>query len=106
MSKYDIEEVKETECKQAVLFARVSSLKQDDGVSKEAQIAAKTAYCNKQGFKIIKSYSITESSTIGNRPKFREMIEFLKKQKEKTALIVHSVDRLQRGFDESSLINQ
>ena len=106
MSKYDIEEVKETECKQAVLFARVSSFKQDDGVSKEAQIAAMTAYCNKQGFRIIKTYPITESSTIGNRPKFREMIEFLKKQKEKTALVVHSVDRLQRGFDESSLINQ
>ena len=106
MSKYEIIETKETECKQAVLFARISSKKQEKGVSKEAQLEAMTKYCNKHGLKIIKSYSITESSTIGNRPKFKEMIEFLKKQKEKTALIVHSVDRLQRGFDETSTINK
>lgn len=106
MSVYDIKEKKETECTQAVIFARVSSKKQENGVSKEAQLDAMTSYCNKQGLKIIKSYSITESSTIGDRPKFKEMIEFLKKQKQKTALIVHSVDRLQRGFDETSIINK
>lgn len=106
MSKYEIIETKETECKQAVIFARVSSQKQENGVSKEAQISAMTNYCNKNGLKIVKSYSITESSTIGDRPKFKEMIEFLKKQKQKTALVVHSVDRLQRGFDETSIINK
>lgn len=106
MSSYKIEETIDTECKQAVIFARVSSQKQENGVSKEAQLAALTSYCNSHGLKIIKSYSITESSTIGNRPKFKEMIEFLKSQKEKTALIVHSVDRLQRGFDETSIINK
>ena len=79
MSVYDIKETKETECTQAVIFARVSSKKQENGVSKEAQLDAMTSYCNKQGLKIIKSYSITESSTIGDRPKFKEMIEFLKK---------------------------
>jgi DNA invertase Pin-like site-specific DNA recombinase len=89
MSKYEIIETKETECKQAVIFARVSSQKQENGVSKEAQISAMTNYCNKNGLKIVKSYSITESSTIGDRPKFKEMIEFLKKQKQKTALVVH-----------------
>lgn len=107
MSRYDIiEDKQETECNQAILFARVSSKKQDDGVSKEAQLTAMTEYCNQKNLKIIKVFSITESSTIGTRPKFREMIEFLQKQKEKTALVVHSVDRLQRSFEESSLINK
>ena len=46
MSKYEIIETKETECKQAVIFARVSSQKQENGVSKEAQISAMTSYCN------------------------------------------------------------
>ena len=106
MSKYEIIETKEIECKQAVIFARVSSQKQENGVSKEAQISAMTSYCNKNGLKIVKSHSIMESSTIGDRPKFKEMIEFLKKQKQKTALVVQSVDRLQRGFDETSIINK
>ena len=106
MSRYEIIEVKETECKQAILFARISSKKQDDGVSKEAQMSAMRAYCHKQGFKIIKEYSIVESSTIGNRPKFREMINFLKSQKEKTALVVHSVDRLQRDFAETAIFRK
>lgn len=41
-----------------------------------------------------------ESSTRGGRIKFYEMLEYVKQQKHKTAIVVNCVDRLQRGYKE------
>ena len=51
-----------------------------------------------------KAFVFTESSTRGGRKKFNEMIEFIEKQKHKTAIVVHTLDRLQRGFEECEKI--
>lgn len=48
----------------------------------------------------------TESSTRGGRKKFNEMIDFIEKQKHKTAIVVHTLDRLQRGFGECEKIKE
>lgn len=98
------------ECKQAVRLARISSRKQERGASLEAQEQIIKEYCEKNELKIIEPYEkafiFTESSTHGGRKKFHEMIQFIEKQKHKTAIVVHTLDRLQRGFEECSKIKQ
>ena len=88
------------ECKQAIVFARVSSREQEQGSSTESQLKIMKDYCEKYSLKVIKIYNLTESSTNGERKKFWEMITFIKSQKKKTAIIVHCIDRLQRGYKE------
>lgn len=89
----------------AVIVARVSSKEQEDGHSLEAQISNLKSYAERKGLKIIKDFTIVESSTKGERPEFRSMIEFVKKQKERVAIIVDTVDRLQRSFKETPVLN-
>ncbi len=95
-------------CKQAIIFARVSSNKQELGASIEAQVEAITNYCQNKNFVILapKQFIITESSTRGDRKLFNEMLDFVRKQKHKTAIVVHCIDRLQRGFDECTAIRE
>ena len=71
-------------CKQAVIFARVSSKEQEPGSSLDAQHDIMAEYCQKRGLAILKNYRVIESSTVGKRTKFNEMLEFVKKQKQKT----------------------
>lgn len=98
--------IADEECKQAVIFARVSSEEQTRGASLDAQLKSVKDYCenitpNKPNeLKVIKIFSIKESSTRGERKLFYEMLDFVKKQKHKTAIVVNCVDRLQRGYKE------
>lgn len=94
------------ECKQSVIFARVSSREQENGVSIDAQLNTIKDYSDKAGFINIEKYKVTESSTDGERKRFYEMLNFVKIQKNKTAIIVHCVDRIQRGYKECVEIEQ
>ena len=87
-------------CTQAVIFARVSTKEQEPGASLDAQKVAMEGYCAKNGLTIINKYKTIESSTNGKRKKFHEMLDFVKKQKNKTAIVVHCIDRFQRRFNE------
>ena len=87
-------------CVQAVIFARVSTKEQEPGASLKAQKEAMEDYCNKKGLPIVQKYRAIESSTNGNRTKFNEMLDFVRKQKKKTAIVVHCIDRFQRRFNE------
>lgn len=108
MKKKYKEVIEIEECKQAVMLARVSSRKQERGASLEAQVEAIQSYCKRNSLIIIeptpKAFVFTESSTRGDRKKFNEMIEFIEKQIHKTAIVVHTLDRLQRGFEECEKI--
>ena len=93
-------------CRQAVIFARVSSEEQKKGASLKAQLKSVVDYCKNstsakpECLKILKVFSISESSTRGERKLFYEMLDFVKKQTHKTAIVVNCVDRLQRGYKE------
>ena len=87
--------------KQAVIFARVSSREQELGQSIEAQLKNLREYCKRNDFNIIKQFSITESSTKGDRKKFVEMLNFVKQQPSKIIIVADCVDRIQRSFRES-----
>lgn len=87
-------------CIQAVIFARVSTKEQEPGASLDAQINAMEVYCTKAKLPIVKPYRVIESSTNGKREQFNEMLDFVRKQKKKTAIVVHCIDRFQRRFNE------
>ncbi|WP_341749685.1 recombinase family protein [Candidatus Tisiphia endosymbiont of Sialis lutaria] len=91
--------------KKAVILARVSSREQEDGYSIEAQKYRLQEYCTRKGLEILKIFEFSESSTIGNRKKFMEAIDFAKKQKELVAVVTDKVDRLQRSYKETPLLN-
>lgn len=91
-------------CNQAIAFARVSKREQKEGASHDAQIEAINRYCAGHNLNIIQEIRLVESSTRGKRPEFHKMLEFVKKQKNKTAIVVHCVDRFQRNFVESAEI--
>lgn len=98
--KNKYQNIADEECKQAVIFARVSSEEQRKGASIDAQIKTVVDYCDNHNFKRLETFSIVESSTNGGRKKFYEMLDFVKQQKHKIAIVVNCVDRLQRGYKE------
>lgn len=93
----------------AVIFTRVSSKEQEEGYSLNAQLKRLQEYCKKTGLEVVREFEVSESSTIGDRKKFHEMIKFVQSESRKAksiiALVVDSVDRLQRSFKECSLID-
>lgn len=95
----------ELQAKVAVILGRVSSKPQEEGYSIDGQVNKGRDYCVRKGLTVIQEYTFHESSTRGSRPKFFEMINFIKKQKEPVALICDKVDRLQRGFKEAPIID-
>lgn len=94
-------------CKQAILFARVSSKRQkDEGISLEVQEKTIAQYCKQNGFKILDTFSIDESSTRGSRKKFHEMLDLAEKCNGKVAIVVNYVDRLQRTYTDTPILEQ
>ena len=92
---------------QAILFCRVSSKRQkDEGVSLDVQAENLEQYCKDKNLIILKDFSIDESSTRGERKQYHEMLEYAQTCQGKVAIIVNYVDRLQRSFDDTFLLNQ
>jgi site-specific DNA recombinase len=86
----------------AIILARVSTEEQmTEGQSIPAQIDRAREYAKRKDFDVVKEYQFDESSTKDRRVKFEQVIEDIKKSKENIALIVETVDRLQRSFKES-----
>lgn len=90
----------------AVLLLRVSSKEQEENHSLSAQKMRLEEYSTRKEFMDKKTFSVVESSTQGERKQFKEVIQFIKKQKGTTALIIEAVDRLQRSFKESVLLDE
>ena len=89
----------------AIILARVSTPEQEAGHSLEAQLSNLQTYAERKGLNVVQVFRIIESSTKGYRPEFERMIEFLRKQKQRHALIVDCVDRLQRSFTHTPVLN-
>ena len=91
----------------AIILARVSTEEQMiEGQSIPAQLARAREYATRKGFDIKSEYQFEESSTKDQRKKFDLVIDEIKKSKEKLSLIVETVDRLQRSFRESVLLDE
>ncbi|NMA05724.1 MAG: recombinase family protein [Acholeplasmataceae bacterium] len=86
----------------AIILARVSTEEQmTEGQSIPAQIDRAREYAKRKDFDVAKEYQFDESSTKDRRVKFEQVVEYIRKSKENIALIVETVDRLQRGYKES-----
>ncbi len=92
-------------CKEAVIFARVSSEKQEKGASIDAQKESVYEYCKNKGLKIIKEFIITESTIRGERKQYKEMLKFVASRTKKTAIVVNCVDRLQRSYKDTPILD-
>lgn len=90
----------------AIVFARVSTPEQmQDGQSIPAQLTKMREYCQHRELTIETEYQIDESSTKDERKRFEEVIEQIKASKQKIALIIETIDRLQRSFKESVVLD-
>jgi site-specific DNA recombinase len=90
----------------AIILARVSTKEQEEGHSIAAQRQRLVDYCARKGLKVIKTYELVESSTRGERKEFATMMEFAQAQSETVAIVADAVDRFQRSFKESVLIDE
>ncbi|MDX2073950.1 MAG: recombinase family protein [Alphaproteobacteria bacterium] len=90
----------------AIILARVSTKEQEDGHSISAQKQRLQDYCERKGLDVIRVFEIIESSTKGKRTDFVAMLDFAKAQKETIAIVADAVDRFQRSFKESVMIDE
>ena len=89
----------------AVILTRVSTREQEEGHSLPAQNTRLLDYAKRKQLEVIKTFQIIESSTRGKRKEFMEMIEFCKQQTETIAIVADAVDRVQRSFKESVMLD-
>lgn len=90
----------------AIILARVSSKEQEDNNSIPAQTRRLNEYAVRLDLHIIENYQLVESSTKANRTKFTEIIATIRKSKEPIALVTDTIDRLQRDFKESVMLDE
>jgi site-specific DNA recombinase len=90
----------------AIILARVSTKEQEEGYSIAAQRQRLAEYCTRKGLDVIRVFELVESSTRGERKEFAAMLEFAKAQRETIAIVADAVDRFQRSFKESVLIDE
>ena len=62
-------------------------------------------YAARKGFDVEEVFKITESSTKSTRKEFDKIIEKIRKSRQPVALIADTVDRIQRGFKESLILD-
>jgi len=90
----------------AIILARVSTEEQlTDGQSIPAQLEKARQYASRKGLEVKSEYQFDESSLKDRRTKFEQVIEEIKNSEEHMALIVETIDRLQRSFKESVLFD-
>ena len=91
--------------KQAIILARVSTEDQlNEGLSIPAQLEKARLYAQRKEYEILSEHHFDESSLKDQRTKFNNVIEEIKKSNE-IVLIVETIDRLQRSFKESVLLD-
>ncbi len=84
-----------------ILLARVSSKEQEEGQSIPAQVRRLREYAEKNCMAVIHEFQLIESSTKDTRKEFDKIVGLIEKSKERIALLVDTVDRLQRSYKES-----
>ena len=88
----------------AILLARVSSREQQEGMSIPAQERRLREYADRKGLQVDQVFAITESSTKDTRKEFQKILDLVKKSREPFALVADTIDRVQRSFKESVVL--
>ncbi|MCX6728565.1 MAG: recombinase family protein [Candidatus Saccharibacteria bacterium] len=90
----------------AITLARVSSKEQEENNSIPSQLRRLNDYVERHSFEDVETHKLVESSTKATRKQFSEIIDRIKLSNETVALIVDTIDRLQRDFRESVLLDE
>lgn len=90
----------------AILLARVSSKEQEENNSIPAQLRRLIQYAETRGYTDIQPHRLVESSSKTTRKEFSKIIDTIEQQNGTITLIVDTVDRLQRSFRESVLLDE
>lgn len=88
----------------AILLARVSSREQQEGMSIPSQERRLREYSERKGLVIDQVFAITESSTKDTRKEFQKILDIIKRTKTTIALVADTIDRVQRSFKESVVL--
>lgn len=78
-------------------YIRVSTLKQGEGVSLEAQKEAISRYAQKHDLEVVQWFEEKETAAKQGRPMFSEIVKRLRKR-EVSGVIIHKVDRSARNL--------
>ncbi len=87
----------------AIILARVSTQEQE---SIPAQIQRLQPYIQRKELEVFKTFEIKESSTKDTRKKFEKVIELIRASEEPIALVTDTIDRVQRSFKESVVLDE
>lgn len=90
----------------AIILARVSSREQEDNNSIPAQTRRLTEYTERKQLDVIEVCQLVESSTKANRKRYSEIIGRIKRSSGEIALVTDTIDRLQRDFKESVMLDE
>jgi site-specific DNA recombinase len=90
--------------KQCFGYVRVSTLKQGEGVSLEAQKDAILEYANRKGLAICQWWEEKETAAKEGRPIFNQMVTQLKRGLA-AGLITHKIDRSARNYHDWAVIS-
>ena len=83
--------------KRCFAYIRVSTVKQGDGASLDAQRDAIVAFASRHNIEIIKWFEEKETAAKRGRPIFNQMMKDLRKGKAH-GLVIHKIDRSARNF--------
>ncbi|MEX0961362.1 MAG: recombinase family protein [Simkaniaceae bacterium] len=61
-------------------------------------------YADRKGLQVDQVFAITESSTKDTRREFQKILDLIKKSREPIALVADTIDRVQRSFKESVVL--
>ena len=86
-------------------YTRVSTVKQGDGVSLEAQRDAITNYAAKFSLSISHWFEEKETAAKQGRPKFNQMIAALQSG-DAAGVVIHKIDRSARNFSDWAMIGE
>jgi site-specific DNA recombinase len=86
-------------------YIRVSTQKQGEGVSLEAQKDAITAFASRSDLQVIEWFEEKETAAKSGRPIFNRMLKLLERGKA-SGLIIHKIDRSARNLKDWAVISE
>ena len=86
-------------------YIRVSTQKQGEGVSLEAQKDAITGFASQHNLSVIKWFEEKETAAKRGRPIFNQMLRQLR-QRKAAGLIMHKIDRSARNLRDWALVSE
>jgi site-specific DNA recombinase len=86
-------------------YIRVSTQKQGEGVSLEAQKDAITAFASRNNLQVIEWFEEKETAAKSRRPVFTKMLKLLERGRA-TGLIIHKIDRSARNLKDWAIISE